>query len=160
MRERDYYPAGAYNDPNAPYNECEAPEIELDVTVHEALVKSSAIITNDAWYVTEYEEGGSCTWLEDTNLDVKKDYEEQNERLTVTLAKACKEITRLREEKEAYLLKLEEEFGVKRHRTLPMQDATQRKLLVDTWQRIDYLKALEESLTGWDCEEFEVELDK
>lgn len=38
MSERDYYPAGAYDDPSAPYNETTPPEIyrevEFTATVH------------------------------------------------------------------------------------------------------------------------------
>ena len=41
MSDRDYYPAGAYSDPNAPYNQCEPPEIDLEVKVTETLVKNT-----------------------------------------------------------------------------------------------------------------------
>ena len=160
MRESDYYPAGAYSDPNAPYNECEAPEIELDVTVTETLVKGSSIVTNDAWYVYECEEGSSYKYLEDENLDARKDYEDQHLTLPIALQRAKEEICNLRENAEQYLLKLESELGVKRHRTIPMQDSKQRKLLWDQWHRIDYLKKLEDELSGWEQDDIDVEVDK
>lgn len=33
MRDRDYYPSGAYNDPSAPWNERETPERDFDMEV-------------------------------------------------------------------------------------------------------------------------------
>ena len=32
MRNADYYPAGAANDPNAPYNQVDPPEIEKELS--------------------------------------------------------------------------------------------------------------------------------
>lgn len=167
MRDRDYYPAGAYNDPNAPYNQCEPPEISLDVTVTETLVKQSYIVTNNAWYVTD-EEG----WhgLERDGLDERQEYEEQNDLLSVTIFKAKEEITKLREEAEAYQRRLEAHYGV-RHNTIPgyyLPDipeserswhVNRRKQLSDAMNRVRHLQALEEALTGWEHEDIEVELD-
>lgn len=53
----DYYPAGAYNDPNAPYNEVEVPEKDFDIDVEFVMRKSVTVTTND--YVPSYpdEEG-------------------------------------------------------------------------------------------------------
>jgi hypothetical protein len=33
MRDSDYYPEGAYNDQNAPYNQPTVPEKEFDVVI-------------------------------------------------------------------------------------------------------------------------------
>ena len=167
MSDRDYYPAGAYSDPNAPYNQCEPPEIELEVTVTETLVKNTAIITNNAWYVTD-EEG--WTGLEKDNLNEREEYEQQNDLLSVTICKAKEEITKLREEAERQQRKLEEHYGV-RHNTIPgyyLPDIPEserafhinrRKILGEAMDRVNYLKALEDSLDGWEHEEIEVELD-
>ena len=46
MSEADYYPAGAYNDPNAPWNEVEVPDMEFDVTISMSLSKTVKCSTN------------------------------------------------------------------------------------------------------------------
>ena len=73
MRDRDYYPAGAYDDPNAPYNEAEVPEKEFEITCTQTLSKSVVVVTNN--YIpgasgVDYEpddEGGCCAcgWQDD-----------------------------------------------------------------------------------------------
>lgn len=52
MRDRDYYPAGAYNDPNAPYNEFELPDIEVTATVNIAMTKD-IVVTTDQYTMDE-----------------------------------------------------------------------------------------------------------
>jgi len=52
MRDRDYYPAGAYNDPNAPYNEVEVPDIEVTATVNIAMTKD-IVVTTDQYTMDE-----------------------------------------------------------------------------------------------------------
>lgn len=54
MDPKDYYPAGAYDDTNAPYNEAENPEIELGVLCSQTLSRSVPCITND--YTCDREE--------------------------------------------------------------------------------------------------------
>lgn len=167
MTERDYYPAGAYSDPNAPYNECEAPELELGVTVTETLSKQSGIVTNNAWYVTD-EEGS--TYLETDALHPREEYDKFNDPLAVTIYKAKEEITKMREEAEADQRKLEEFYGV-RHNTIPgyyLPDIPEserawhirrRKLLSDAMDRVRRLQGLEDALSGWESDDRDVELD-
>lgn len=50
MRDRDYYPAGAYNDPNAPFNQVEPPEIEAEVNVSFTLERDATITTDEVWW--------------------------------------------------------------------------------------------------------------
>ena len=50
MSEADYYPAGAYNDPNAPFNQVEPPEIEAEVNVSFTLERDATITTNEVYY--------------------------------------------------------------------------------------------------------------
>lgn len=50
MRDADYYPAGAYNDPNAPYNQVEPPEIEAEVNMSFTLERIATITTNEVWW--------------------------------------------------------------------------------------------------------------
>lgn len=159
MRESGYYPPGAEFDPNAPYNQCDPPEIELSVKVTEVMVKDSVLITNNAWYVDD-EEGGH--YLEDTNLEPCKEWSEQEDILPITLQKAKEEITNLRIEAQEQQKKLEAHYGV-RHGVIPgcRADDTfmmkMRKHLWDAMERVRKLKALEEALDGWEQEEIEVE---
>ena len=46
----DYYPAGAANDPNAPYNEVTPPEIEAEVTVGITLERIATITTDEVYW--------------------------------------------------------------------------------------------------------------
>lgn len=51
MSERDYYPVGAYKEPNAPYNQVECPEIEVQAEVTVLLSKK-----NVGFYTNQYVE--------------------------------------------------------------------------------------------------------
>ena len=72
MKESDYYPAGAYSDPNAPYNQVDAPDKDFDVTCCQTLSNTVTVTTNN--YIpgasgVDYEpddEGGmvACGWQE------------------------------------------------------------------------------------------------
>lgn len=50
MGPADYYPAGAYNDPNAPYNQVEPPEIEAEVNMSFTLERIATITTDEVWW--------------------------------------------------------------------------------------------------------------
>lgn len=54
MSDRSYYPVGAYDDPNAPYNQSGQDNIDINVEISISLSNSASIITND--YVTVVEE--------------------------------------------------------------------------------------------------------
>ena len=47
MNEADYYPPGAYNDPNAPWNEVEVPEEDFEITCSQSLSKTVTVTTNN-----------------------------------------------------------------------------------------------------------------
>ena len=70
--ESAYYPAGAYNDPNAPWNQSEPPERDFDVTVRTTLVKDD-IITTSA-YQPEYDEEDGVTYANTDDVDWKDEY--------------------------------------------------------------------------------------
>ena len=53
MSYRDYYPAGAADDPNAPYNEVENPEVYCEADVMVVLTNTLEVCTND--YEAEYD---------------------------------------------------------------------------------------------------------
>ena len=125
------------------------------------MVKKGTIITNDAWYVYECEEGMTSTYLERENLDERKDWEEQNMTLYEAIGQALEEITALREAAEERQKELEAHYCV-RHNTIPGCDPddtfmmTMRKHLWDAMQRIRKLKTLEDALAGWERQEIEV----
>ena len=47
MKDSDYYPAGAYSDPSAPYNDYDVPEKEFEVTCSQTLSKTSIVVTDN-----------------------------------------------------------------------------------------------------------------
>ena len=47
MSAADYFPAGAYNDPSAPYNQSDPEEKEFDVTCSQSLSKTVTVTTNN-----------------------------------------------------------------------------------------------------------------
>ena len=59
----DNYPAGAEHDPNAPYNQSDPPEVEVELTMTETLTKSVPHWTNKVWRV--YDEEGYGSWESD-----------------------------------------------------------------------------------------------
>ena len=67
MSEADYYPEGAYSDPNAPYNEPIIPERDFDIDVEFVMRKAVTVTTND--YVPEIddENGHEYANTENTN---------------------------------------------------------------------------------------------
>ena len=73
MRESGYYPAGAYSDPNAPYNQVEVPEKEFEVTISQTLSRTVTVTTND--YQPEYDEEDGNTYANTENTDWQKAYE-------------------------------------------------------------------------------------
>lgn len=76
MSGADYYPAGAYNDPDAPYNEVGIPEREFNVIISQSLSKEVTVSTSS--YIPEYDEEDGHTYAntEDTDwVDVVKDSE-------------------------------------------------------------------------------------
>jgi len=47
MSGADYYPAGAYNDPNAPYNQEDVPDMDFEVTCSQTLSRTVTVTTNN-----------------------------------------------------------------------------------------------------------------
>lgn len=47
MSEASYYPAGAYRDTMAPYNEVTPPDIKVDVCTSQSLSKTVSVTTNN-----------------------------------------------------------------------------------------------------------------
>ena len=78
MRESDFYPAGAYNDVNAPYNQSEVPEKEFEIVCSQTLSKTVEVFTDN--YVPhverEYDDGiVFChRWDDTTDTDWKEEF--------------------------------------------------------------------------------------
>lgn len=73
MKDSDYYPPGAYNDPNAPYNEIDVPERSFNVCISQTLSKSTDIITDD--YNPEFDEEDGYTYANTEDTDWEEAYE-------------------------------------------------------------------------------------
>lgn len=56
MRDRDYYPMGAYEDPSSPWNQSETPERDFDVVISQTLSKSTVATTTNYRYSEWVEE--------------------------------------------------------------------------------------------------------
>jgi hypothetical protein len=154
-----YYPPGAEYDPNAPYNQVDPPEVEVELIATETMTKTITVYTNKVWRVYDEEGYGS---YESDGFDPREAWDEQTYSLETTISLALEEITALRKEAEAHQLKLEAHYGVK-HRTIPGADhpdegqLRMRQLLWEAMERIRHLKALEEALEGWESVEREIE---
>ena len=156
-----FYPPGAEYDPNAPYNEVEPPEMEVELTATVTMTKTITVWTNKVWRV--YDEEGYCS-TESDGFDPEEAWDEATYSLEMSLQLALEEITNLRKEAEAHQLKLEAHYGV-RHNTIPganhpdAEFLKMRKQLSDAMDRIRHLKALEDALGEWETEEREIEFE-
>lgn len=156
-----FYPPGAEYDPNAPYNQSEPPEMEVELTATVTMTKTITVWTNKVWRV--YDEEGYCS-TESDGFDPEEAWDEVTFTLKRTLELALEEITNLRKEAEAHQLKLEAHYGV-RHNTIPganhpdAEFLKMRKQLVDAMDRVRHLKALEDALGEWETEEREIEFE-
>ena len=87
MIESGYFPPGAEHDPDAPYNQPEPEEIEVEVVISQTLSRSTKIITTDyivnEWEDFEPDEEGRFYRTEGieydfSDSDLKGAYEEQD----------------------------------------------------------------------------------
>lgn len=81
MRDRDYYPEGSYNDPNAPYNEVDVPEREFEVNVSVTLHKDFDKVTTDD-YTPEFDDEDGRVYANTEDTDWNKAYECQHKSIT------------------------------------------------------------------------------
>lgn len=123
MSGADYYPAGAYSDPNAPYNQEDVPDMDFEITCSQSLSKTVTVTTNN--YIPgasgcDYEpddEGGYCAVpyhddpdTSDTNWS--QEYDENGHHTPLEL------IEKYKEELSEALKKLEE-YGKSLHPKKP-----------------------------------------
>lgn len=79
MTESGYYPPGAGHDPNAPWNQVDNPEREIEVTVSVTLSKTVKIKVSD-YEITDSGKDEDGEYFEDidySNCDLKGAVEEQ-----------------------------------------------------------------------------------
>lgn len=91
MRDRDYYPAGAYDDPNAPYNQVDPPEVEFGCRVAYTLERESSLMTDEVYFEGDEETGGG-TWAVCCDADLWKAYEWGRKDIPALLAELVKYI--------------------------------------------------------------------
>lgn len=87
MSEADYYPAGAYSDPNAPYNEPVIPERDFDIDVEFVMSKSVTVTTND--YAPEYDDEDGRENANTENTDWEEAYDNSGH---LTIAEMLQEL--------------------------------------------------------------------
>ena len=90
MRDRDYYPAGAYSDPNAPYNKYEPDPIMVATTVTVTLTHECTIETSNYSVYEDADEGYCQTELQDDAADINALYGEQH----MTIPKLLEELAK------------------------------------------------------------------
>ena len=91
MRDADYYPAGAYSDPNAPYNEPADPDpIEVECEVSVTLQKTITVETDNYTLDFDEESGNYDIDLLDSYCELAEKAGEQHYSLTQLLAELVK----------------------------------------------------------------------
>ena len=136
MGAADYYPAGAYNDPNAPFNEVEVPERDFDVEVVETLTRSASVTTQK--YVSEFDEEDGHTYANTDDTDWQEVYTDNY----MPLSKLMEE---MRKETEAFITDIEQQLK-----------ACKREDRFRLSQRKRRLKELAANMEGWEQSEMEV----
>ena len=87
MSAADYFPAGAYSDPNAPYNEPIIPERDFDIDVEFVMSKAVTVTTND--YAPEYDDEDGREYANTENTDWEKAYDNSGH---LTIAEMLQEL--------------------------------------------------------------------
>lgn len=92
MRDSDYYPAGAYNDANAPYNEVNTPDIEVTCHVSVNLVKDVPVMTDKYLVENDEEDGSDHIELIASYSDMETEYRKQHRTVPELLSELSKYI--------------------------------------------------------------------
>ena len=83
MKDRDYYPAGAYNDPNAPYNDVPTEPYEFDCIITQTVQKYVGVETES--YNMEIDEEDGRVYRESDGADWDEEYGKQHLDITELL---------------------------------------------------------------------------
>jgi len=86
------YPAGAANDPYAPYNQPEIPEQEFEVTICQSVSKTTHIYTDDYAPISEEDEEGYYDYIDTSDTDWDKAYKD-NEYTIPEILEECRKLT-------------------------------------------------------------------
>ena len=90
MRDSDYYPAGAYNDPYAPYNDPgDSDPVDTDVVVSMNISKSFCVPIYGVRYCSECDEDGGYSWYEYDGCEFEEDYNADQGKFEDNIAKIC-----------------------------------------------------------------------
>ena len=100
----DNYPPGAANDPNAPYNQTEEPEVDVEVT--ETLYKETTILSSGSHKVMDWDYNpdtgrSECTAFTEYS-DLKDDFENQQRSAYKCLEDCCKVLNELIKEGKTF----------------------------------------------------------
>lgn len=76
MRDRDYFPAGAYNDPSAPYNDVPIEPYEFDCVITQTVQKNVGVATQN--YTKEVDEEFGAVYREPNGADWDEEYGTQH----------------------------------------------------------------------------------
>lgn len=77
MIESGYYPPGAEFDPNAPYNQVDLPEKEIEVTISVTLSKTVKVMVDDYQVEKDADEDGRYLNYDFSECDLHKAVESQ-----------------------------------------------------------------------------------
>ena len=95
MSEADFYPAGAYRDPSAPYNEVEVPERDFEVTCSQSLSRTATVTTNNYIPCAEdvWDDGVGChdEWADTSEICWSEEYSENGYKTPLELIGLLKE---------------------------------------------------------------------
>lgn len=152
MIERGYYPPGAEFDPNAPWNQEDPPEVEVDVTASHTISRDTTITTTD--YTDTFENGFECG-------DLNGDYESQHkgpiELINILQEELLPEYNKLKEKITFFKhlrhknMMAEPVNGSYINPKIKSAEPTQRE-----YRRFHYLAGILEDCKGWVEDESEV----
>lgn len=150
MKDSDYYPLGAYNDPNAPYNQHDNEPIDVDVSVTITLSKGTTISTcdyiADEWEDWDNDDEGGYVHTGGVDYDFSNvDFVEDYEKSEFTIPQLLDELVKLAQDKINSIRDSQEfsESGKTRNG---------KKI-----QEIRRLQAIINNASGWEEQETEVE---
>lgn len=150
MKDSDYYPAGAYNDPNAPYNQHDNEPIDVDVNITITLSKDTTISTcdyiADEWEDWDSDDEGGVVHTGGIDYDFSNvDFVEEYGKSEFTIPQLLDELVKLAQDKINSIRDSQEfsESGKTRNG---------KKI-----QEIRRLQAIINDASGWEEQETEVE---
>lgn len=146
----DNYPPGAANDPNAPYNQVDPEEVDVDICVSISLSKTTTITTSDyvanEWEDCERDEDGHLCRTggieyDFSNTDLKSAYEEQEYTIPELMDELIKRLKKDIENNESIIKNLDPNLKAAK-RTFESE--------ISSW------KNMLEAAKGWTVDELEV----